>query len=81
MLARHYLDVYVYDKWQGKFLPNFDEGEQFRPSVCELKDGQTTKPPLLTEADLVGLMDKNGIGEYGFHHFQNVLNITIFDRD
>lgn len=33
------------------------------PSVCELKEGTTTKPLLLTEADLVGLMDKNGIGE------------------
>ena len=32
------------------------------PSVCELREGQTTKPSLLTEADLVGLMDKNGIG-------------------
>lgn len=32
------------------------------PSVCELRDGQTSQPTLLTEADLVGLMDKNGIG-------------------
>lgn len=33
------------------------------PDVCELKEGQTSRPNLLTEADLVGLMDKNGIGE------------------
>lgn len=33
------------------------------PTVCELKEGSTSKPNLLTEADLVGLMDKNGIGE------------------
>lgn len=32
------------------------------PSACELKEGSTTRPNLLTEADLVGLMDKNGIG-------------------
>lgn len=38
------------------------EGEEFIPSVCELKEGQTTRPNHLTEADLVGLMDKNGIG-------------------
>lgn len=37
------------------------------PSVCELKDGSTSKPNLLTEADLVGLMDKNGIGELGLY--------------
>ena len=62
MLVRNYLDVYTYDKWAGKYLPNFEEDEQFMPTVCELKEGQTTSPNLLTEADLVGLMDKNGIG-------------------
>ena len=44
-------------------MPEFAEGEEFIPSVCELKEGQTTRPNLLTEADLVGLMDKNGIGK------------------
>lgn len=39
-------------------------GEKFVPSRCDLKDGKTSRPKLLTEADLVGLMDKNGIGEY-----------------
>ncbi|EJD03211.1 prokaryotic type I DNA topoisomerase [Fomitiporia mediterranea MF3/22] len=62
VLARNYLDVYVYDKWNGRYLPNFDEGEQFMPSICELREGETSSPTLLTEADLVGLMDKNGIG-------------------
>ena len=62
VLERNYLEVYPYDKWSGKYLPDFFEGEQFMPTVCELRDGQTTSPSLLTEADLVGLMDKNGIG-------------------
>ncbi|KAH8979214.1 prokaryotic type I DNA topoisomerase [Lactarius akahatsu] len=44
ILERNYLDVYPYDKWQ--------EGATFVPSVCELRDGTTTKPTLLTEADL-----------------------------
>jgi DNA topoisomerase-3 len=56
------LDVYPYDKWSDKELPNFEEGETFVPSVCELREGTTSKPSLLTEADLVGIMDKNGIG-------------------
>ncbi|KAI0730280.1 DNA topoisomerase, partial [Fomitopsis betulina] len=59
---RNYLDVYIYDKWSDKELPHFETGEEFAPSVCLLKDGKTTKPHLLTEADLVTLMDKNGIG-------------------
>ena len=63
-MERNYLDVYPYDKWSSKELPDFQEGEEFVPSVCELREGQTSKPSLLTEADLVGLMDKNGIGEH-----------------
>src|SRR6266850_13017 len=59
---RNYLDVYPYDKWSDKELPDFEEGATFVPSVCELRDGTTSKPSLLTEADLVGIMDKNGIG-------------------
>lgn len=62
ILERNFLDVYPYDKWSGKELPDFQEGEEFMPSVCELREGVTSPPNLLTEADLVGLMDKNGIG-------------------
>ena len=61
---RNYLEVHPYDKWATNAVPNFQVGEQFMPSVCELKEGTTTRPSLLTEADLVGLMDKNGIGEF-----------------
>lgn len=46
----------------GHAIPQFEEHEEYQPSVCELREGQTTKPSLLTEADLVTLMDKNGIG-------------------
>ncbi|CAE7101189.1 unnamed protein product [Rhizoctonia solani] len=62
VLERNYLEVYKYDKWTGKHLPDFQEGQEFMPNVCELRDGETTSPSLLTEADLVTLMDKNGIG-------------------
>ncbi|KDQ57416.1 hypothetical protein JAAARDRAFT_193749 [Jaapia argillacea MUCL 33604] len=62
VLERNYLLVYPYDKWSDKELPEFTEGQEFMPTVCELKEGQTTSPTLLTEADLVTLMDKNGIG-------------------
>ena len=59
---RNYLEVFPYDRWEGVHLPDFHQGETFMPSVCELREGQTTRPSLLTEADLVNLMDKNGIG-------------------
>ncbi|SCZ88447.1 BZ3500_MvSof-1268-A1-R1_Chr2-1g04416 [Microbotryum saponariae] len=59
---RNYLDVYIYDKWAGNLLPSFEVGERFVPDECSLDEGSTTRPNLLTEADLVSLMDKNGIG-------------------
>lgn len=52
-------------------MPDFTEGETFDPTVCELRQGQTSKPNLLTEADLVTLMDKNGIGTFPFSIFRN----------
>ncbi|KIJ18604.1 hypothetical protein PAXINDRAFT_110078 [Paxillus involutus ATCC 200175] len=78
VLARNYLDVYPYDKWIGKEIPEFREGEEFEPTSCEMKEGQTTSPTLLTEADLVTLMDKNGIGTDATiaQHIQ-----TIIDRE
>ena len=64
MKARNYLDVYPYDKWNGHHIPEFVRDEKFVPTICELNEGLTTRPNLLTEADLVTLMDKNGIGKY-----------------
>ncbi|KAF8940680.1 DNA topoisomerase, partial [Dissophora ornata] len=59
---RNYLDVYPYDKWTGTVLPNFVEGEEFIPTEFSMKTGATSPPTLLTESQLIALMDKNGIG-------------------
>ncbi|KAF9976447.1 DNA topoisomerase [Actinomortierella ambigua] len=59
---RNYLDIYPYDKWTGTVIPEYAVGEEFVPSVFEMKNGQTTAPTLLTESQLIALMDKNGIG-------------------
>ncbi|KAL4074090.1 DNA topoisomerase [Scleroderma citrinum] len=78
VLQRNYLDVYPYEKWTAKEIPDFRENEEFEPTTCEIKQGQTTSPSLLTEADLVALMDKNGIGTDATiaQHIQ-----TIIDRE
>ena len=60
ILQRNYLDVFPYDKWEGNYLPDFQVGERFEPSSIDVRDGHTTAPNLLTEADLVALMDRNG---------------------
>lgn len=59
---RGYLDIYPYDKWSDKELPDLKEGERFTPSEIILQENETKPPTLLSESDLINLMDKNGIG-------------------
>ncbi|KAI5290952.1 DNA topoisomerase [Ascosphaera acerosa] len=60
---RNYLEVYVYDKWDSsKQLPAFAVGETFTPTEATMTEGKTSAPGYLTEPELIGLMDANGIG-------------------
>ncbi|XP_077413817.1 DNA topoisomerase 3-alpha [Vanacampus margaritifer] len=67
IIARNYLDVYPYDRWSAKVIPVYEEGSQFQPSAIEMVDSQTSPPQLLTEADLISLMEKHGIGTDATH--------------
>lgn len=60
--ALNYLKVFTYEKWDNKWMPEFHEQQRITPHSIHIKEGATSPPSLLTEADLVGLMDKNGIG-------------------
>lgn len=63
VLERNYLDVYPYQNWNNSvMLPKFTLGERFEPTEAMITDGQTSPPSYLTEADLIALMDANGIG-------------------
>lgn len=74
IIARNYLDVYPYDKWSAKVIPVYEQGSQFQPTAIEMVDGQTSAPQLLTEADLISLMEKHGIGTDATHaeHIETV---------
>ncbi|XP_023234513.1 DNA topoisomerase 3-alpha-like [Centruroides sculpturatus] len=67
IIAKNYLEVYPYDKWNSKIIPEYALGETFQPSSIEMVDGETSPPPLLTEADLIALMEKHGIGTDATH--------------
>lgn len=67
ILERNYLDVYIYEKWNAKEIHLYQEGQQFQPDEISMQEGATTAPPLLTEADLIALMDKHGIGTDATH--------------
>lgn len=63
VLERNYLLVYPYDKWESsQQLPTFTLGEIFEPTQASMTEGKTTPPNYLTEPELIGLMDANGIG-------------------
>lgn len=67
ILEKNYLDVYIYDKWNAKEINNYQEGDTFIPTTLDIHEGETAAPKLLTEADLIALMEKNGIGTDATH--------------
>ncbi|XP_066139705.1 DNA topoisomerase 3-alpha isoform X2 [Euwallacea fornicatus] len=67
ILERNYLDVYTYEKWNAKEINNYEQGDTFIPTVLEMAESQTSPPKLLTEADLIALMEKHGIGTDATH--------------
>lgn len=62
ILEKNYLDVYHYESWGGSLIPTYTIGQQFIPTTLILDSGVTRPPPLLSEADLLSYMDKEGIG-------------------
>ncbi|XP_050421809.1 DNA topoisomerase 3-alpha [Adelges cooleyi] len=67
IIALNYLEVYPYEKWSNKLIHNYNQGETFMPTGIEMTGGQTSAPNLLTESDLITLMDKHGIGTDATH--------------
>lgn len=64
---RNYLDVYIYENWNAKEIHDYKVGNTFEPTELSMPEGTTSPPSLLTEADLIALMDKNGIGTDATH--------------
>ncbi|CAK1596337.1 unnamed protein product [Parnassius mnemosyne] len=74
--ARNYLEVYPYDKWSSKEIHVYENGQTFNPTSIDMVDGSTSPPNLLTEADLIALMEKHGIGTDATHaeHIETIKN-------
>ena len=60
IIAKNYLEVYIYEKWNAKEIHIYETGQTFIPTTIEMLDETTSPPNLLTEADLIALMDKHG---------------------
>jgi DNA topoisomerase III len=62
VLERNWLDVYPWARWGGSEVSPLQPGDVFVPSELTLRGGQTEPPPKFSERDLLGLMDRFGIG-------------------
>jgi len=65
LIKKGYLEVYPYEDTNEKFIPHFEKNEIIsydKNSKFEVSEGKTKPPPQMTEAELIDLMDKNGIG-------------------
>lgn len=67
IVARNYLEVYTYEKWNSKEIHIYENGQTFQPTSINMLEETTSPPQLLTEADLIALMDKHGIGTDATH--------------
>ncbi|KAI5186314.1 DNA topoisomerase III [Nematocida homosporus] len=86
VVAKNYLEVYVYDKWGDteESLP-VKEGECVEWTGA-IKPGSTEPPTFLTEADLIAKMDTHGIGtDATIHdHIQRIKErgyVTVVDKN
>lgn len=70
----NWLEIFHWDKQQENELPNFQEGQVFKPKELKMNEGVTTPPKHLTESDLITLMNNTGIGtDATIHeHIKNV---------
>ncbi|KAJ2545980.1 DNA topoisomerase 3-alpha, partial [Coemansia sp. RSA 1933] len=76
VVARNYLDVYPFERWSESTVPVYTQGDEFVPTTLEMRTGTTTAPKLLSYADLVDIMDKNGIGTDATHadHIKKIID-------
>ncbi|CAN0317100.1 unnamed protein product, partial [Hapterophycus canaliculatus] len=80
---RNWLVIYApFERWTGRTIPEFFQGQEFVPSALVMDEGMTQAPPLLSESDLIGLMDQKGIGTDATiaEHIQKIQQRKVLPR-
>jgi len=56
------MNVWTFEKWNDSIVPPLEVGQVIIPTKILLMEGKTTPPKLLSESELIDMMNKNGIG-------------------
>jgi DNA topoisomerase-3 len=59
---RNYLEVFTYDRWSDCTIPKFEHNQMIVPTSIDMVESKTVAPNLLSEHELISLMDSNQIG-------------------
>lgn len=62
IIEENYLEIYFYERISEENIPKLNSGEEVEVLKIELKEGETSPPPYLSEAELIRLMEAKGIG-------------------
>ncbi len=57
-----FLEIYPFRRFAESPIPNIQEGDTVKIRNIEMKDNKTQPPALLSESELIRLMDEKGIG-------------------
>ena len=57
IIKQNWLEVFPWEKIGENELPNFQEGQVFKPSELKMNEGSTVPPKHLNEADLITKMN------------------------
>ncbi|CRH01621.1 DNA topoisomerase 3, putative [Plasmodium relictum] len=74
IIKKNYLEIYIYEKWNDKIIPTFHVNDEFFPYSLLIEEGITQPPNLLSESNLLSLMDKFKIGTDATMH-EHIENI------
>lgn len=81
-MDRGFLAVYPFETWTDKEMPNYNQGQLIKRFAVSMAEGKTDPPRLMTEADLIAIMDKEGIGTDATHadHIKKVHFYILNDK-
>lgn len=62
VVSKGFTEILTSTSLTDQFLPDFNNGKTYPINTIKVRRGQTSPPGYLTESELIGVMEKHGIG-------------------